>query len=250
MPKLGKIRLDQALINRGLVASRTRAQALIMAGNVFSGDNRLTKAGMNISVDTEISIRGKAHPWVSRGGLKLSYGLIHFCINPLGATALDIGASTGGFTDVLLNNGAEKVYAVDVGYGQLDWKLRVDERVILMEKTNARYLNRDLIKDKLDIIVCDVSFIRLQTILPAALSLISNSGYLVALIKPQFEVGRGQVGKRGIVRETALHEAVCSQVNDWLSAIPNWTVLGVTESPIKGAQGNREFLIGAKHILL
>ena len=250
MPKLGKIRLDQALVNRGLVESRTRAQALIMAGNVFSGDKPLTKAGMNISVDTKISIRGKAHPWVSRGGLKLSYGLVHFGIKTLGATALDIGASTGGFTDVLLNKGAKKVYAVDVGYGQLDWKLRVDERVIVLEKTNARYLNADLITDKLNMIVCDVSFINLQTVLPAALSLVSESAFLIALIKPQFEVGRGQVGKGGIVRETSLHEAVCSRINDWLSSVPNWTVLGITESPIKGSQGNREFLIGAEHIPL
>ena len=250
MAKSRKNRLDQTLVNRGLVESRARAQALIMAGKVYSGDNCLTKAGMYISVDTQIGIRGKVHPWVSRGGLKLNYALGHFNILPLGATALDIGASTGGFTDVLLNNGAKRVYAVDVGYGQLDWKLRVDERVLVLERTNARYLNSNLIPDKLNIIVCDVSFISLQTVLPAALSLVSDSAFLVALIKPQFEVGRGQVGKGGIVREASLHEEVCSRINNWLSSIPNWKVLGITESPILGGHGNKEFLIGAEYIPL
>ena len=249
MSKLSKIRLDQALVARGLAKSRSLAQALIMSGNVFSGDSRLTKAGMNISIDSDISIRGKSHPWVSRGGLKLSPGLGYFGITALGATTLDIGASTGGFTDVLLSNGAQKVYAVDVGYGQLDWKLRADERVVVLQKTNARYLNSDLINDKLDIIVCDVSFISLQTILPAALSLVSESAFLIALIKPQFEVGRGKVGKGGIVREAFLHEEVCTKVNEWVGSRPSWTVLGITESPIRGSQGNREFLIGAKHIM-
>jgi len=216
-----------------------------MAGLVFSGEQRLDKPGHKIAEDKPLEVRGQDHPWVSRGGLKLAHGLEHFQISVEGKICVDVGASTGGFTDVLLSNGAEKVYAVDVGRGQLAWKLRQDERVVVMEKTNARYLTGELIPDPVDFIGCDASFIGLQTVLPATLELASTGANLVALIKPQFEVGKGQVGKGGVVRDPVLHERVCAETNNWLSSLPGWQVMGITESPITGPEGNKEFLIGA-----
>ena len=192
-------------------------------------------------------MRGKPHPWVSRGGLKLVHALDHFAIDPSHRVCLDIGASTGGFTDVLLSRGAAKVYAVDVGHGQFDWKLRRDPRVVVMERTNARYLTAMQVPEPVDIVTCDASFIGLETILPAPLALAARGAVLIALIKPQFEVEKGQVGKRGVVRDPALHRAVCDRIAAWLSARPGWSVIGVAESPIQGPEGNREFLIAARH---
>lgn len=246
MAKPGKLRLDQLLVERGLVESRSRAQALIMAGNVYSETKRLDKAGQQVKPDIPIEIKGQDHPWVSRGGLKLEKGLKHFEISAEGKTCIDVGASTGGFTDVLITSGAAKVYAVDVGQGQLAWKLRSDERVVVMEKTNARHLTVDDIPDAIDMVVCDASFIGLETVLPAALNLVQQGGHVIALIKPQFEVGKGRVGKGGVVREPELHQEVCDRIEAWLNGLEGWSVLGLTESPIKGPEGNIEFLICAE----
>jgi 23S rRNA (cytidine1920-2'-O)/16S rRNA (cytidine1409-2'-O)-methyltransferase len=190
-------------------------------------------------------LRGRDHPWVSRGGLKLVQGLDHFAIDPTGLACLDVGASTGGFTDVLLNRGAAKVYAVDVGHGQLAWKLRNDPRVVVLERTNARYLTRAEVPEPVELIVCDASFIGLETLLPAALARAAAGARLIALIKPQFEVGKGQVGKGGVVRDAGLHAQVCARIEAWLGAREGWRVLGLTESPILGPGGNKEFLIAA-----
>ena len=241
-----KIRLDQLLVDRGLVESRSRAQALIMAGLVYSGEKRLDKPGLSLAEDIQIDVRGQDHPWVSRGGLKLSRAIESFPINPSGKTAIDVGASTGGFTDVLIQNGAAKVYAVDVGQGQLAWKLRQDPRVVVLEKTNARHLTAEQIPDPIDLVVCDASFIGLEVVLPAALALTKPHAWLAALIKPQFEVGKGRVGKGGVVREPDLHKEVCDRIEAWVNNLPGWTVRGIVESPIKGPEGNIEFLIAAE----
>ena len=238
-------RLDNLLVERGLAESRTKAQALIIAGKVFSGDKRLDKPGTAVPTDSDLRVVAPDHPWVSRGGVKLAAGLDRFGIDPAGLVALDIGASTGGFTDVLLTRGARKVYAVDVGHGQLDWKLRNDLRVVVLERTNARYLSSAEIPEPPDLIVCDASFIGLRTVLLAALNLAAPGARLIALIKPQFEVGRGRVGKGGVVRDPALHAEVCDTISRWLDGLPGWSVLGIAESPIKGPEGNIEFLIGA-----
>jgi 23S rRNA (cytidine1920-2'-O)/16S rRNA (cytidine1409-2'-O)-methyltransferase len=237
-------RVDLELVERGLAESRERARALIMAGLVFSAERRVVKAGEVIAVGAPLEVRGRDHPWVSRGGLKLVAGLDHFALDPAGLVALDVGASTGGFTDVLLSRGAARVYAVDVGHGQLAWKLRQDPRVVVLERTNARALGRAEIPEPVDLIVCDASFIGLSVVLPAALALAAPGARLVALVKPQFEVGRGQVGKGGIVRDAALHQEVCTRIAEWLAAQPGWALLGLTDSPITGQDGNREFLIG------
>lgn len=242
---MAKVRLDQLLVDRGLAESRTRAQAVIMAGNVFTGTRRLDKAGDKVAEDIALEVKGEAHPWVSRGGLKLEKGLDTFAIDPTGLVAVDVGASTGGFTDVLLTRGAEHVFAVDVGHGQLAWKLRSDPRVTVLERTNARHLDTSLIPRPIDLVVCDASFIGLEVVLPAALALTRPGGRLVALIKPQFEVGKGRVGKGGVVREPELHKEVCDRIEAWVAGLPGWRVLGITESPIKGPEGNIEFLIGA-----
>ncbi|MBS4048983.1 MAG: TlyA family RNA methyltransferase [Alphaproteobacteria bacterium] len=244
--KAPKLRLDQMLVERGLAESRAKAQAAIMAGLVFSGEKRLDKPGVALAADTPLELRGKPHPWVSRGGIKLAHAIDHFSLKAEGRTAVDVGASTGGFTDVLLHHGAAKVYAVDVGEGQLDWRLRNDDRVVVLEKTNARHLTPEIIPDAIDCVVCDASFIGLQTVLPAALSLAQPGAWAVALIKPQFEVGRGRVGKGGVVRDPALHDEVCATIHDWWSSLPGWRVLGIEPSPITGPEGNREFLIAAQ----
>jgi len=239
-----KTRLDVALVERGLAETRAAAQRLVMAGLVFSGEKRLDKAGLGVGADTALEVRGQPHPYVSRGGLKLERALEVFGIPVAGRIALDVGSSTGGFTDCLLQRGAAKVYAVDVGTNQLAWKLRQDPRVVSMEKTNIRDVTAAQIPEPVDLIVCDASFIGLRTALPAALALAAPDAHLVALIKPQFEVGKGRVGKGGIVREPELHKEVCDTIAAWLAEQPGWTVLGVTESPITGAEGNKEFLIG------
>ncbi len=241
-----KIRADVALVDRGLVESRSKAQALIMAGVVFTREVKIIKAGQQIADDQPLEVRGKDHPWVSRGGLKLEKGLAHFDVDPKGYIAIDVGASTGGFTDVLLAGGALKVYAVDVGRGQLAWKLRQDDRVVVLEKTNARYLDDTHVPELVDMVVCDASFISLKTVLLASMMRVKAGGKLIALIKPQFEVGKDNVGKGGVVRDPLLHQAVCDDITSWLNAMEDWTVLGLTESPIKGPQGNVEFLIAAE----
>ncbi len=239
-----KTRLDVALVERGLAETRAAAQRLVMAGLVFSSDKRLDKAGLGVGPDTALEVRGQPHPYVSRGGLKLERALEVFGIPVMGRVALDVGSSTGGFTDCLLQRGAARVYAVDVGTNQLAWKLRQDPRVVSMEKTNIRDVTTAQIPEPVDLIVCDASFIGLRTALPAALALAAPGAHLAALIKPQFEVGKGRVGKGGIVREPELHKEVCDTIAAWLAEQPGWTVLGVTESPITGAEGNKEFLIG------
>ncbi len=240
-----KRRADQELVERGLAESRTRAQALILAGVVFSGEARIVKAGDLVRADQPIEVRGQDHPWVSRGGVKLAHALTHFGLAPEGRTCLDVGASTGGFTDVLLTHGAAKVYAVDVGHGQLAWKLRNDPRVVVMERVNARHLDSAKLPEAPGVIVCDASFIGLRTVMPAPLSLAASEAWAVALIKPQFEVGPA-VAKGGVVRDAAVHGRVCAEIADWWAGLPGWTVLGVEPSPILGPEGNREFLIAAR----
>ena len=246
MTGAGRKRADHLLVERGLAESRTKAQALIMAGAVYAGTRRVAKPGEAVPTTCDLSVKGRDHPWVSRGGLKLQKGLSAFGIDPSGRVCLDIGASTGGFTDVLLHHGAVRVYAVDVGHGQLAWSLRQDDRVVVLERTNARGLTAATIPEPIDLIVCDASFISLTKVLPAALALAAPGARLIALIKPQFEVGRGQVGKGGVVRDPALHAAVCETVRDWLASQQGWRVLGIAESPIKGPEGNVEFLIAAE----
>jgi len=239
-----KLRTDQLLVSRGLAESRTRAQALIMAGAVFSGERKIAKAGDLLAEDAPLEVRGRDHPWVSRGGVKLDHGLDHFGFDVSGAVALDIGSSTGGFTDVLLSRGAERVYAVDVGTNQLAWKLRRDPRVVVLEQVNARHLTADQVAEPVDIVTCDASFIGLAKVLEAPLRLTRPDARLVALIKPQFEAGREEVGKGGVVRDPAVRQRVCAAAAQWVDS-RGWSVLGVTESPIKGPEGNVEFLLGA-----
>ena len=241
---MSKMRADQLLVARGLAESRTRAQALILAGNVFAGDKRVAKAGDMLAEDAALTVKGRDHPWVSRGGVKLDHGLTHFRFDVMGAVALDVGSSTGGFTDVLLNRGASKVYAVDVGTNQLAWKLRSDPRVVVHERTNARDLTAAIIPEPIDIVVCDASFISLTKVLHAALDLARPGAKLMALVKPQFEAGREEVGKGGVVRDALVHERVCRQAADWVRS-KGWTVLGVEASPITGPEGNVEFLLAA-----
>ena len=241
-----KKRADLLLVEQRLADSPVKAQALIMAGVVLAGTKRVEKAGEMLKSETVLSVKGKDFPWVSRGGLKLIKGLEESGFNPEGFVCLDIGCSTGGFTDVLLSKGAAKVYAVDVGYGQLAQKLRKDPRVVVLERTNARYLTQKQIPEPIDLIVCDASFIRLENVLPVPLSFAKKTGaFLIALIKPQFEVEKYQVGKNGVVHDPLLHQSVCEHVRQWLENLPGWTVDGIYQSPIKGPEGNVEFLIAA-----
>ena len=239
-----KQRIDQMLVERGLAESRTRAQAVIMAGLVFTGETKLAKPGQQLPDDAPLEVRGRDHPWVSRGGIKLAHALEHFELDPAGAIAMDIGSSTGGFTDVLLQGGAEHVFAVDSGTNQLAWKLRQDQRVTVLEQTSARILTSDQIDRPCNWVVCDASFIGLAKVLERPLELAATPCRLVALIKPQFEVGRDEVGKGGVVRDPELHERVCDEVRDWLRSA-GWQVEGITKSPITGPEGNVEFLIHA-----
>ncbi|MEM9085377.1 MAG: TlyA family RNA methyltransferase [Pseudomonadota bacterium] len=241
----GKLRVDQLLVERGLAESRNRAQALIMAGTVFVGETKVEKPGQPVALDAALEVRGRDHPWVSRGGIKLAHALEHFQIDAAGAVAMDIGSSTGGFTDVLLQGGAEHVFAVDSGTNQLAWKLRQDKRVTVLERTSARLLTPELIDRPCDMVVCDASFISLSKVLDVPLQLAAPQCRLVALIKPQFEVEKHEVGKGGVVRDTALHQRVCSEVRQWLEGF-DWDTEGVIESPITGPKGNVEFLISAE----
>jgi len=238
------IRADQLLVDRGLVESRARGQALILAGLVYSGDRKVEKAGQSLKADTPLHVKGRDHPWVSRGGVKLDHGLKHFGWSATDMVAIDVGSSTGGFTDVLLTSGAVRVYAVDSGTNQLAWKLRQDPRVVVWEQTNARNLTVDHIPEPVDIIVCDASFISLTKVLAAAVGFAKPGARLVALIKPQFEAGRQEVGKGGVVRDATVHERVCAAVSEWIEG-QGWDVQDITPSPITGPEGNVEFLIGA-----
>jgi 23S rRNA (cytidine1920-2'-O)/16S rRNA (cytidine1409-2'-O)-methyltransferase len=241
-----KKRADQLLLDRELAENLNQARAFIMAGQVYSLEKKIDKAGALLPEDAPLVLRGQSHGYVSRGGLKLAHALDHFHIDPKNLVCLDIGASTGGFTDVLLKRGARSVYAVDVGYGQLAWELRNNERVKVLEKTNAKHLNRTLIPEPPKMIVCDASFISLKSVLPAGLALATPGTKMVALIKPQFEVEKGKVGKGGIVRDPEQHRAVCEAIQAWLSGEMKWKIMGITQSPITGAEGNIEFLIAAE----
>ncbi|WP_288988717.1 TlyA family RNA methyltransferase [uncultured Sphingopyxis sp.] len=241
---MAKQRADQLLVDRGLAESRTRAQALILAGLAFVGDRKIDKAGQQIAEDAAISVKGRDHPWVSRGGIKLDHALTHLGWDIAGAVAIDVGSSTGGFTDVMLNRGAARVYAVDSGTNQLAWKLRQDDRVIVHEQTSARVLTADHIPEPVDLIVCDASFIALSKVLPVPMAFAKAGARLVALIKPQFEAERHEVGKKGVVRDAAVHARVCSDVRDWLER-SGWHVVETVASPITGPEGNVEFLIAA-----
>ena len=240
-----KRRADQLLVDRGLADSRAKAQALILAGLVYAGERRIDKSGELVVDSAHIEVRGRGHPWVSRGGVKLAHALDHFAIEVTDLVALDIGASTGGFVDVLLSRGAARVHAVDVGRGQLAWKLRQDPRVVVRDGINARYLTAAEIPAPVDIVTCDASFIGLATVLPAALALAKPRAQLVALIKPQFEAGPRAVGKGGVVRDPEVHRAVCEAAAAWVAS-RGWSVVGVTDSPITGPAGNREFLLHAR----
>lgn len=243
-----KIRIDELVLLQGHAATIEQARALVMSGSVLHNEKPITKPGIAIASDASLRIKNaKGHDWVSRGAIKLEHGLKEYNIKPEGMVAVDIGASTGGFTDVLLHFGAKKVYSVDVGYGELAWKLRNDPRVVLLERTNARHLTAEHISESPDIIVCDASFISLKTVLPASLALAKNGTILVALIKPQFEVHQDEVGEKGVVRDEALHKRVCLEIEEWLNGREGWKVHGITTSPIKGPEGNIEFLIYATY---
>ena len=240
-----KQRADQLLVDRGLAESRTRAQALILAGLAFVGDRKIDKAGQQIAADADVSVKGRDHPWVSRGGVKLDHALAHLGWDVTGAVAIDVGSSTGGFTDVLLSRGAARVHAVDSGTNQLAWKLRQDPRVVVHEQTSARILTTSHIPQPVDLIVCDASFIALAKVLPVPLSFAKPGARLVALIKPQFEAERHEIGKKGVVRDAAVHARVCADVRGWLEG-QGWRVLDLVQSPITGPEGNVEYLIAAE----
>ena len=238
-------RLDQRLFELGLAESRERAKATIMSGHVYVNGQRSDKPGASVDDEARIEVRGAACPWVSRGGFKLDKALRAFGIDPAGSVCIDCGASTGGFTDVLLQNGAARVYAVDVGYGQLAWKLRTDERVVVMERTNARSLAPEMFPELMDLAVTDLSFISIRLILPAVHALLKPDGQCVCLIKPQFEAGRADVGKKGVVRDRAVHERVLREMSAFFPAA-GYTLAGLDYSPIRGPEGNIEYLAWLK----
>ena len=246
--KASRTRIDQLLVERGEAESRTRAQALVMAGLVFAGPpgklQRVGKSGEKLPGDWAVEVRGRDHPWVGRGGVKLAHAIEQFGLDPAGAVAMDIGSSTGGFTQVLLHHGAAHVFAVDVGTNQLAWQLRQDDRITVLEQTNARALKPGLIDRPCNWVVCDASFIGLAKVLEVPLALAAPDCRLVALIKPQFEVAKGEVGKGGIVRDPALRRRVCDEVTAWLED-GGWRIEGLIESPITGTEGNVEFLVNA-----
>ena len=241
---MAKQRADQMLVDRGLAESRTRAQALIMAGLVFVGDRKVEKPGQPLAADAILDVRGRDHPWVSRGGIKLAHGLDHVGWDVTGAVSIDVGSSTGGFTDVLLSRGAARVYAVDSGTNQLAWKLRQDSRVVVHEQTSARILTAAHVPEPIDLVVCDASFIALAKVLPVPLGFVRPGGRALVLVKPQFEAGRDEVGKGGVVRDPAIHARVCDAAAAWFVG-EGWDVVDVTKSPITGPEGNVEFLLAA-----
>jgi 23S rRNA (cytidine1920-2'-O)/16S rRNA (cytidine1409-2'-O)-methyltransferase len=243
--RMAKARADQLLVDRGLVESRAKAQALILAGLVFAGERKIDKAGQMLAAEAALEVRGKEHPWVSRGGIKLDHALTQLGWDVSGAVALDVGSSTGGFTDVLLQRGAAKVFAIDVGTNQLAWKLRQDSRVVVHEQTNARYLTAAIVREPIDIIVCDASFISLAKVLDAALGFARPGGRLVALVKPQFEAERHEIGKGGVVRDPLVHDRVTAAAKLWLQQ-RGWYIVDSIQSPITGPEGNIEFLLAAQ----
>lgn len=246
--KKNKQRLDDLLVEHGFADDRAQAQRLVLAGEVFSDNQRFDKPGILVSSDTALRVKSrKDHPWVSRGGIKLAHALQYFKIDCVGKTAIDVGSSTGGFTDVLLHHKAEKIYAVDVGYGELAWKLQQDPHVVVLERTNARHLTSDMITAPVDMVVCDASFISLERVLPVPLSFVRSGGMLLALVKPQFEAANYQIGEGGIVTDPAVHQAMCDKVEKWLNSLPGWEVSGIVESPITGMEGNKEFLLMARY---
>jgi len=240
-----KIRLDKLLVERGISPTRERAKALIMSGSVVVGESSIDKAGTLVSADAEITIKGQDNPYVSRGGLKLKGAFEKFGINVKDLVAFDIGVSTGGFTDCLLQEGARKVYAIDVGYGQLAWKLRQDERVVIFERTNIRYFSGEGIEDEINIVTVDVSFISLKLVMPVVVKLIPEAAVILALVKPQFEVGKGEVGKKGVVRDPAIHKRVVDEIAEFARGL-NFEIMGTCESPITGPAGNKEFFLYAR----
>ena len=240
-----RIRADQLLVERGLAESRTRAQALILAGLAYAGERKLLKAGEALAPDTAVEVRGRDHPWVSRGGIKLDHGLTHFGWDVAGTVAMDVGSSTGGFTDVLLSRGTAKVYAVDSGTNQLAWKLRQDVRVVVLEQTNARHLTDTQVPEPIDLLVCDASFIALAKVMERPLAFAASTARAMVLVKPQFEAGRDEVGKGGVVRDPAVHERVCADAAAWFTE-QGWAVEGIERSPITGPEGNVEFLLAAR----
>jgi 23S rRNA (cytidine1920-2'-O)/16S rRNA (cytidine1409-2'-O)-methyltransferase len=243
---LSKIRADQRLVDLGLAESRTRGQALILAGLVFAGDRKIDKPGQQIAADLVLTVKGRDHPWVSRGGMKLDHALADLGWSVTGAVAMDVGSSTGGFTDVLLTRGAQRVYAIDSGTNQLAWKLRQDDRVIVHEQTSARILTAEHIPELIDLFVCDASFIALAKVLPVPLSFAAPDARLIALVKPQFEAERHEVGKKGVVRDSEVRARVCAAAADFLRA-SGWHPLPIMTSPITGPEGNVEFLLAATH---
>ncbi len=236
-------RLDKLLLRKGLADSRSKAQALILAGKVYVDGERCTKAGQKVSIDSKLRVE-EGLPFVSRGGIKLEHALRVFNVDVENRICMDVGASTGGFTDCLLKYGAKKVYAVDVGYGQLDWKLRNDPRVVVLEKQNIRYLPRDAITDDIELVVIDTSFISLRIVIPSVMKFLGNKATMVSLIKPQFEAGRKDIGKGGVVRDYRVHERVKREISDFVFQL-GFDIRGITESPILGSKGNKEFLIVA-----
>lgn len=238
------VRLDKLLVDRGLVPSRERAQGLILAAKVLVDGHKMTKAGQKVPESCEVELLQEDLPYVSRGGIKLNHAIEFFGLNFADTAAMDVGASTGGFTDCLLQHGAKRVYAIDVGYGQLAWKLRQDSRVIVLERQNIRYLPHDLIPEPIQTATIDTSFISLKLVIPAVIPFMDIPATIVALIKPQFEVGKGQVGKKGVVRDPQLHQHVCESITEFVIA-QGLKVIGLTDSPILGPKGNREFLIAA-----
>ena len=244
MKRAGKQRVDQLLVERGLVESRQKAQALILAGSVLVNSQKAEKPGQTVPADASLQLLDQL-PFVSRGGLKLDAALTHFGVDAAGKVCVDVGASTGGFTDCLLQRGAARVYAVDVGATQLDWKIRTDPRVVVMDHTNARHLTAADIREQCSLAVCDVSFISATLIVPVLPPLLTPDGEMIILVKPQFEVGRREVGKGGIVRDPALHASACRKVQDAIEGLGFRTAL--MDSPIQGAEGNREFLLHARH---
>lgn len=244
-PSVGKTRIDQLLVDRGLAESRARAQALVMAGLVYIDTRKIEKPGQTVADDAVIDLRGRDHPWVSRGGVKLAHGLDHFGWDVRGGVAIDVGSSTGGFTDVLLNRGAARVYAVDSGTNQLAWKLRQDARVIVHEQTSARLLTAAHVPEAVDLIVCDASFIALAKVLDVPLGFAGPDARALVLVKPQFEAGRAEVGKGGVVRDASVHARVCADAAAWFEG-RGWGVDGIVQSPITGPEGNIEFLLAAR----
>ncbi len=238
------VRLDKLLVDRGLVPSRERAQGLILAAKVLVDGRKMTKAGQKVLSHCEVELLNEDLPYASRGGFKLNHAIEFFELNLAGTAAMDVGASTGGFTDCLLQHGVKRVYAIDVGYGQLAWKLRQDSRVIVLERQNIRYLPRDFIPEPIQTATIDASFISLRLVIPAVIPFLDIPATLIALIKPQFEVGKGQVGKKGVVRDPQLHQHVCQSITEFVTA-QGLKVIGLTDSPILGPKGNREFLIAA-----